>query len=283
MAHDRADEEVAELVARYWSLGAHTQDLDGGRVVSCPVAPEHPLGTYLMRVSANTSTQVDRLLADASAVLARPCERIFLSSATPAVVEAYLMLLDWVPELQLQLLFPSSTAVEAPTVPLRPIRDVDGDWSQIEALFRIDHLEEDARAGQRARSEADTHSAVLLRRRLVPAVEYFGVERAGTLVACVALWLTNGQAALIEDVFVRPEARGAGLATEMLRFAVAEARRRGAGPIVIGAEVDNTPKHLYARFGFQPIALVRSMVAPSRSGVQGTGSIPSDWLPPRRA
>jgi hypothetical protein len=44
----------------------------------------------------------------------------------------------------------------------------------------------------------------------------------------------------------------------MLRFAIGTARERGAGPVVIGAEVDDTPKRLYARFGFRPTAVTRS-------------------------
>jgi len=44
----------------------------------------------------------------------------------------------------------------------------------------------------------------------------------------------------------------------MIRHAVRQARDRGAGPILIGAEVNDTPKHLYARFGFRPAAVLRS-------------------------
>ncbi len=72
----------------------------------------------------------------------------------------------------------------------------DAGWCEIETLFRLDHIEEDARAGRPERPVAETRSAVLL--------------------------------------------------------------RRGSGPVLIGAEVDDTPKHLYARFGFRAIALTRS-------------------------
>jgi GNAT superfamily N-acetyltransferase len=64
--------------------------------------------------------------------------------------------------------------------------------------------------------------------------------------------------AMIEDVFVDPDARGAGIATQMLRFAVTAARAAGAGRVLIGAGVDDTPKRLYARFGVEPIAVTHS-------------------------
>lgn len=87
------------------------------------------------------------------------------------------------------------------------------------------------------------------------------VDRAAARAAELAeqFWSLGADgAALVEDVFVTPGARGHGIATEMLRFAVGRARRQGAGWVQIGAEVDDTPKHLYARFGFRPIAVTRS-------------------------
>ncbi|WP_168172849.1 hypothetical protein [Pseudonocardia sp. EC080619-01] len=51
---------------------------------------------------------------------------------------------------------------------------------------------------------------------------------------------------MIEDAFVHPDARGAGVATQMLCFTVTGARESGAGPVLTAAEFDDTPKHLHA-------------------------------------
>jgi GNAT superfamily N-acetyltransferase len=106
------------------------------------------------------------------------------------------------------------------------------------------------------RPAAATAAAVALRRALTPAVEYFAVERAGELVAVIAGWPGPGTG-VIEDVFVREDARGAGLGTDLLRFLVGHLRTAGAGAVLIGADPEDTVKHLYVRFGFRPAAVAR--------------------------
>jgi GNAT superfamily N-acetyltransferase len=118
-------------------------------------------------------------------------------------------------------------------------------------------LSADSRAAGNA---ADTHAAVLLRRGLEP-VSYFAARRKSRVAGCIGLWTRPDGVAMIEDVFVRPDARGQGIATEMLRGVIRIARERGAGPVLIGAEVDDTPKRLYARFGFRPVVVTRSYSA----------------------
>ena len=46
-----------------------------------------------------------------------------------------------------------------------------------------------------------------------------------------------------------------GIATALIAHAVGDARNRGAGPVLIGADPDDTPKHMYAAMGFRPFCL----------------------------
>jgi len=39
---------------------------------------------------------------------------------------------------------------------------------------------------------------------------------------------------------------------------VAEARKEGAGPVVIVADTADTPKRMYAALGFRPVAISRT-------------------------
>jgi hypothetical protein len=54
--------------------------------------------------------------------------------------------------------------------------------------------------------------------------------------------------------------------------AVADARRRGAEAIMIGADVNDTPKLIYYRMGFRPLLLyssyTRTLTPPSASLAQ---------------
>ncbi|GAB3569518.1 hypothetical protein GCM10027445_21490 [Amycolatopsis endophytica] len=251
----RAD-EAAELVEQFWSLGGETTDLGTGRYVRSPAAPDHPLGNFLTSVDVGTEDELTALLAKARSHTGVACGRVLVPPRTPHRVEALFALAGWTLETQLQLVLPDSAVVAPATATLEPVRS-EQDWQIVEDLFRIDHIEEDRRTGRDERPAADTHQAVLLRRSLAP-VTYFLARRESRVAGCIALWVRADGFAMIEDVFVHPGARGQSVAREMLRHVVGIARERGAGPVLIGAEVDDTPKHLYARFGFRPTVVTRS-------------------------
>lgn len=252
-------DEAAELVEQFWSLGAETIDLGLGRLVRSPSAPEHPLGNFLTSVRVSDEGQLISLLAEVASVAGMPCRRILLPPGTPQCVEALLALHDWRLDTQLQLVLPASDPAAPAAVALEQVH-AEEDWLAIEELFRIDHIEQDRRAGRRERPVADTHSAVLLRRSLEP-VSYFVTRRTSRMAGCIGLWIRSDGVAMIEDLFVHPDVRGQGIATRMLRGVISIARHRGAGPVLIGAEVDDTPKRLYARLGFRPTAVTRSYSA----------------------
>jgi GNAT superfamily N-acetyltransferase len=61
----------------------------------------------------------------------------------------------------------------------------------------------------------------------------------------------------VEDLFTHPDYRHRGLATALIAHCVADARARGAGPVVIGADPHDTPRQMYAALGFRPLFLSR--------------------------
>ena len=74
--------------------------------------------------------------------------------------------------------------------------------------------------------------------------------------ATCKLW-SDGSTAQVEDVYTAPEARGHGHARALITHAVSVARESGHDLIWINADADDTPRELYARLGFDPLA--RSM------------------------
>jgi GNAT superfamily N-acetyltransferase len=61
----------------------------------------------------------------------------------------------------------------------------------------------------------------------------------------------------VEDLFTEPDYRHRGLATALISRAVADARERGAVPVLIIADPDETPRQMYAALGFRPLFLYR--------------------------
>lgn len=264
--------DIERTVMGFWSLGGEVERRPGHRIVRNRSAPRHPLGNFTFAV--RDAASLEALLGPAASQ-DTALRRVVVDRDTPAEVEAELALHGWENEQQLQLVLPEATPVPAPTDPRLAAVTTDGQWRAIEQLFRIDHLEEDHRRGRDPRPASTTAAAVALRRSLTAGARYLVAQPSQAsrrsapsgswpsphdvgVAGCIAVWVSDDGVGMIEDVFVHPDARGAGVATQLLRFAVTEARGRGAGGIVIGAEIDDTPKHLYARFGFRPAAVLRS-------------------------
>jgi GNAT superfamily N-acetyltransferase len=249
---------VGRTVRRFWSLGSTVLTVNGATAVHTPAAPSHPLGTFLCELRTE---DVPTALASGERRTGAMLRRVLVDPDTPPAAEAHLALHDWRLDVQLQLVLPAGVPVDAPTVAVRPVVDESG-WAHVHRPFRLDHREEDDRLGRPARPEQATASAVTLRRGLGPTVTYLLAELHGAVAGCIAAWPGDSGTGVIEDVFVHPDHRHHGVATDLLRHAVAHARAHGAGPVLIGAEVGDTPKHLYARFGFRPVAVTRSYLRP---------------------
>jgi GNAT superfamily N-acetyltransferase len=65
---------------------------------------------------------------------------------------------------------------------------------------------------------------------------------------------------MVEDLFTLPTHRRRGIASAIIARAVADLRRRGAGPILIGAHAGEEPKRLYAGLGFAPLCITRQYI-----------------------
>lgn len=85
-----------------------------------------------------------------------------------------------------------------------------------------------------------------------PWRRWVAVDPGGHPAAMCSLLAGDG-VAQVEDVFTRPDARGAGLARAVVCAAVDAARRGGHDLVFLVADDDGWPKHLYAKLGFAPI------------------------------
>lgn len=83
-------------------------------------------------------------------------------------------------------------------------------------------------------------------------------REAGAVVAMATLLYTvstaeGGLAALLEDVIVRPDHRGRGIGSALLRHVVAEARKQGVLRLTLLTDAQNhRAQRLYAKLGFEP-------------------------------
>jgi GNAT superfamily N-acetyltransferase len=93
-------------------------------------------------------------------------------------------------------------------------------------------------------------------RRKQPPVEFWLAYEGERAIGYFNAWEGVGGMGQVEDLFVHPDYRKRGVATALIHHCVARARAKGAGPVVIVADPTDTPKNVYARLGFRPVAVV---------------------------
>jgi GNAT superfamily N-acetyltransferase len=95
-------------------------------------------------------------------------------------------------------------------------------------------------------ADADADSA------LATGARFFSAERDGVPAACCMLLPGDG-IGQVEEVYTAKPFRGQGLASAVVRAAIAAAQERGDELIMIMADADDWPQRLYERLGFETV------------------------------
>ncbi len=142
---------------------------------------------------------------------------------------------------------------------VRPVED-DTAWKAYKALHDLDWREYKERmpGGAGGYDEETASQMMQSRRSKSPPVRVWMAYVDAGPRAYLSSWAGADGVGQVEDVFTHPDCRRQGLATALIHHGVAEARREGAGPVVICADPADTPKQMYAAMGFRPVATKRN-------------------------
>jgi GNAT superfamily N-acetyltransferase len=127
-------------------------------------------------------------------------------------------------------------------------------------LMRMDHLESASKRSVECWPQAITDQMVEQKKRKAPAVKFFLARVDGNDCAFFSSWPGANGIGKVEDLFTVPSFRHRGVATALMAHAVADARHRGGDAVLIGADVNDTPKLMYYRMGFRPLLLYSSFI-----------------------
>ncbi len=216
---------------------------------------------FVRSVRASSPQEIELLLARIEEIydgLAHRQLRVDLD--TPDALEARLALDGWKLDLTLQHLLVDDLADPGPRTPGLQIDAVvaEPDWDAMFEVTRLDHLEEAVKGRREPWPEELTRHMVGHKRRKAPEVQAWLARLDGEPVGMFSSMPGVDGIGLVEDLFVVQPMRGRGIARALIVHATADARGRGAGPVIIGSLVDDWPKQLYARMGFRPVFLERS-------------------------
>ncbi|HVN85309.1 MAG TPA: GNAT family N-acetyltransferase [Candidatus Binatia bacterium] len=241
---------ICDTVHGYLEVGNEVFDADGARFVRNRSCPRRYDANYVSHVHCTRDDAIDQLLDRTEREFAGFRHRRFdLDPFTPQAFVARLVLADYAGSDTVQLVLDGPVRARVPQVGIQLVES-ETRWAAYRELItlewseRSDHIEpetiNDFMTNKRCQSSE-------IRHRLA--------ERDGTPVAYVSSWPGRNGIGMVEDVFTHPAHRHRGIASALIADAVADARARGAGPVVIGARVDDTPKHMYAAMGFRPVLL----------------------------
>ena len=97
----------------------------------------------------------------------------------------------------------------------------------------------------------------------VPETRHYVVAEDDGEVVGYAGMVATGHQADVQTVAVRADRQGRGLGGELLRALLDEARRRGAGEVLLEVRAENVAaQELYARHGFERIGVRRGYYRP---------------------
>jgi GNAT superfamily N-acetyltransferase len=243
-----------------FALGNETFELAGAKFVRNRETPNIYDSNHVTRVRARTPAGIDELLAAIDREFAFTQHRRFdVDYRTPPEFTARLALeggytrddgLIMLLEGELQGGKPQPCDIR----PLLTGADWDAYW-ELMLMNWHEHHEREGRVGKEeiARQMWQSH------RLRQPPVQYWLAYEGERAVGFFNSWAGIDGVGQVEDLFVHPEYRKRGIATALLHHCVADARARGAGPIVIAADPTDTPKQIYARMGWRPVAVLSKM------------------------
>jgi GNAT superfamily N-acetyltransferase len=239
------------------ALGHEVFAAAGATFVRSRALPRIHDANHVALVRVGAPAEIDALLACVDAEFAHCRHRQFvLDAETPPPVEARLVLDGYVPSATVMLVLEGAMPPPAPGVAIRAVV-TDADWDAYGRLKRLDWQETCARLGLGDLPDVGD-GLVASYRMKVPPLRYWLVVADGAPRGFVSSWEGAGDGmGQVEDLFVERAYRRRGLATALVRHAVADCRARGAGPVAIAADATDTPKRMYAAMGFRPVAVLR--------------------------
>jgi GNAT superfamily N-acetyltransferase len=213
--------------------------------------PAHPtkwdLNLLVVDDAAGLSAEV--LLAEAERLQAPAGLRhrkIEVHRGGDALIEGF-RAAGWTPEqVVVMLLRPDADQRGAAPAPVREV-----EFPAVRSLMEQWYGEAMSAAEARDLGDADADSA------LTSGARFFLTERDGEPAACCMLLAGDG-VGQVEEVYTAKPYRGAGLASAVVRTAIAAARERGDDLIMILADADDWPQRLYERLGFETVDTYRS-------------------------
>jgi GNAT superfamily N-acetyltransferase len=238
------------------ALGNEQFEAEGATFVRNCSFTEIRDANHVARVAATSPDEIDRLLERVEREFAGyPHRRFDLDLSTPPALEPRLAFEGYQRGDLLIMALEGDLADEGKPHDIRLVEDNTG-WDRYAALHEIDwqgYSEDLPPSAGKWLADPMYRS----RRVKSPPTRNWLAYVDGEARAYLTSWQGIDGVGQVEDLFTHPDFRHRGLATALIHRGVADCRERGAGPVVIVADPQDTPKQMYTAMGFRPVAMKR--------------------------
>ena len=238
-----------------FALGNEVFELLGATFLRSGASPDIYDANHVADARPTTAAQIEELLAAVDREYAAAKHRRFeIDYRTPPEFEARLALEGYEREdglisvLEGELLGPAAKECD-----MRPV-ETTADWEAYWELMLKDWREHSAQQKRKVKDEI-ARQMFDTRRLKQPPVQYFLAYVKDRPVAYFNSWAGIDGVGQVEDLFTLPKFRKRGIARALIHHCVADARVKGAGPVIIAANPTDTPKRIYAAMGFRPVVV----------------------------
>jgi GNAT superfamily N-acetyltransferase len=237
----------SELLA----LGHEQFEAEGAMFVRNRAIPAIRDANHVTKVTARTEAEIDALLWRVEIEFEGfPHRRFDLDFTTPPEFEARLAYEGYKRYDSLVMVLEGDFKGQPKRHDIRPVES-EADWRRLVELFRIANSE----AGWDELNRKPLEDALQEAKSKTPPVRWWLAFMGDEAVAHLYSWSGLDGVGQVEDLFTHPEYRHRGIATALIHRCVADAREGGAGPVVIVAKANDTPKQIYTKMGFRPVAV----------------------------
>jgi len=195
-------------------------------------------------------------------------QKVVCEAGGAPIVEARLSALGFDVEQLLHMVLPGPLAAAPPLRGPVALHEAttEADWAALVRLQRSNFDERATRQGQPPFEPAVAEQMVASW-RMKPGMRRWLAHDEGTgPCAYLGSWVGQGGLGMVEDLFTEPAQRHRGIATALIDRAVREVRAEGAEAVLIGAEVEDTPKKMYLDLGFRPVCITREWLRTTNRG-----------------
>jgi GNAT superfamily N-acetyltransferase len=249
-----AADKALDTDAAMFALGNETFELLGATFVRNRASYDIYDANHVQKARPQTPGEIEEFLAVVEREYAHCRHRRFDADyRTPPEFTARLALEGYEREDTLMLYLEGELIGTAPAVDIRPV-ETDADWEAYWELELQDFREHMKRIKRKVKDEVPRRM-FHVKRGKQPPVQNFLAYIKEKPVAYFNSWAGIDGVGQVEDLFTLPKFRNRGIAKALIHHCVADARAKGAGPVVIASDPTDTPKLIYAGMGFRPVAI----------------------------